>query len=383
MEEEKKVLKISKSLLRKTIILGVLLIIGILLIILRNYKDFCEGYSKTIVRFYCFVFGNISSFFPFSFFEIFVISTVIYAVTWIVFFIRNTKRTGIKKTYHMIMRLMIIIGSVLVIYQGTAGMEYNRQKIDIPQHTKLISNPKDYKQIAMSFLDDFNECASKLEFNEEGSVVRPYGHDTIVQKLIYEFSKYDSDFFHGYTPKAKPMYLTGWFYRMMSITGVTFVPTGEANYNILDTDAFFPFTIAHEMAHMKGAMSEEDAQLTAAYICLNSDDPYIRFSGYDQTIWSLTSLVMATNVESDLNEFYANVDSRIYRNNAYVNQYWKDHGTFRKIADWLNDLYLKFNQDNGTVSYSDNIDVGQEKEEYVVYSYSRYQALYMWMYLDK
>lgn len=383
MEKAKRVRKISTPLLRKTIILGSLLIIAILLIILRNYKDICEGYSRTVVRFYCLVFGNISSFFPFSLFEIFVIATIIYAITWIVFFIRNTKRKGIKNSYHMIMRLGIIVGSILVIYQGTAGMEYNRQPLDIPQHTQLIDNPKDYKTIADKYTADFNYCASQLQFNEEGSVVKPYGNDTLIETLIKEYSKYESDYFHRYTPKAKPMYLTGWFYRMMSISGVTFIPTGEANFNVLDTDAFTPFTIAHEIAHMKGAMSEEDAQLTAAYICLNSDDPYIRFSGYDQTFWSLSSLVMATNVESDLTEFYANVDSRIYKNNAYVNKYWKDHGVFAKISDWINDLYLKFNQDNGTVSYSDNIDVVHEKEEYVVRSYSRYQALYMWMYLDK
>lgn len=384
MEEEIKTKKISTSLLRKTIVLGALLLIGILLIILRNYKDFCENYSKTFVRFYSLVFGTISSFFPFSIFELFVIGTLVYAIAWIVFFIRNTKRYGIKKSYHMIMRLGIIVGSILVLYQSTAGMQYNRYPPDIPQHKQLIENPKDYKDIAMSFLDDFNYCASTLEFNEEdGSIVMPYGRDTLVENLRAEFAKLDSDYYHEYTPKAKPMYLTGWFYRMMSISGVTFLPTGEANYNSLETTTFLPFSIAHEMAHMKGAMSEEDAQLTAAYICLNSKDTYIRYSGYGQTIWSLTSLVMATNEEKDLDEFYAKVDSRIYRNNAYVNKYWKDHGVFRKIADWLNDLYLKFNQDNGTVSYSDNIDVVHEKEEYVVHSYSRYQALYMWMYFDK
>ena len=84
-------LKISKPLLRKTIILLSLILILVFFFLARNYRDFAENYSKTVVRFYSVVFGHISSFFPFSLFEVFVIATIIYAIAWIVFFIRNTR----------------------------------------------------------------------------------------------------------------------------------------------------------------------------------------------------------------------------------------------------------------------------------------------------
>lgn len=373
----------DKSLFRKVIILLSLLIILLIFLLLRNYRDFCEGYSKTFVRFYEFVFGHIASFFPFSLFELFVIGTVIYAVAWIVFFILKTKRTGIKNSYHMILRLFVIVTSVMTLYQATAGIEYCRYEADIPQHHELIKDTKEYKEICMSFVDDFNYCASQLTFNEEGSVVKPYTDEELIRKLELEYEKLDSDYFHKYTPKAKPMYFTGWFYRAMSISGVSFVPTGEPNYNVLNPDAYQPFTIAHEMAHAKGAMPEEEANLVAAYICLNSDDPYIRYSGYDVCFWSLETLVMATNVKQDLDDFYEAIDDNIYRNNNYEYDYWKNHATFEKIADWVNDIYLKFNDDVGTVSYTDNIDTTQTETEFIINSYSRYQALFMWMYFDK
>ena len=376
-------LKISKALLRKTIILLSLVLILILLFLARNYRDFCESYSQTVVRFYSIVFGHISSVFPFSLFEVFVIATIIYGITWIVFFIRNTKRNGIKNSYHMILRLGIIVLSIATLYQGTAGIEYARKDVEIPLHTKLIDNPKDYREICFSFLDDFNYCASQLEFREDGSVVAPYTDDITVYKLEDEFKKFDSDYFHSYTPKAKPMYFTSWAYRALSISGVSFVPSVEANFNVLNPDAHKPFTIAHELAHAKGAMPEEWANLTAAYICLNSEDPYIRYSGYNVAFWSLGSLVQATNVPEDLTEFYQKVNPNIYRNNNYENKYWRDHAIMEKISDWINDLYLKINNDKGTVSYSDNVDVVKEKTEYVVKSYSRYQALFMWIYFDK
>ena len=384
MEKEKKGFKINKALLRKSIVLLSLLVILIILLILRNNRDFCEFYSRSFVRAYNFVFGHISSFFPFSLFELFVIGTAIYAVTWIVFFIINTKKTGIKNSYHMILRAAIIALSIGTLYQAIAGMEYGRKQVDIPLHYQLIDNPKDYKDICFSFVDDFNYCASQLEYAENGSVISPYSDDILVRNIMEEYKKLDSDYFHEYTSLCKPMYLTGWLYRAMSISGVTFVPSGEANYNVLDPDGFLPFTIAHELAHAKGAMLEENANLVAAYICLNSDDPYIRFSGYNETIWSLGSLVLATNNSNDYGEFYHKVDPRVYANNTYENQYWRDHAFFDKIGEWFNDWYLKLNNDEGTISYTDNIDVEEDEEhEYIVKSYSRYQALYMWLYFDK
>ena len=306
MEETKradqKSLKISKALLVKTIILGALILLFVMFVLLANCRDFCESYSKTFVKFYIIVFGHISSFFPFSIFELFVVGTAIYLVAWIVFFIRKTIKTGIKNSYHMIMRLLIILFSVLTVYQGTAGMQYSRKEISIPMRTKLEENPEVYKEVAYHFLDDFNYCASQLTFNEKGSVEMPYSRDTLVTNLEVEFDKFNSDYLYNYTPKAKPMYQTSWLYTMMSITGVSFIPTGESNYNMIIPDAYLPFTIAHEMAHTKGVMPEESANLVAAYICLNSEDPYIRYSGYDTAFWSLPTFIMAQNEDGAINE---------------------------------------------------------------------------------
>ena len=383
MKKAKTGIKIDKHLFSKLIILGSLLLILIVLLLLRLSQSFCEGYSRTFVRFYFYVFGHISSTFPFSFFELFVYGTIVYAVAFVVFFIINTKKTGIKKSYHMLLRLAIIALSIGVTYQATAGMEYARDPVDIPLHHQLIENPKDYREICFKFMDEFNECAAQMQYREDGSLIMPYDRTQLIENLKKEYEKLDSDYFHSYTPTAKPMLYTGWLYRALSISGVSFAPTGEGNYNILTPDAALPFTIAHELAHAKGAMPEEDANLVAAYICINSEDPYIRFSGFNETIWSLGSLVLATNNKQDLNDFYDMVNPNIYYNNGYENDYWEKHAVFDKISDWFNDLYLKFNNDVGTISYTDDIDVIHTETEYVVHSYSRYQALYMWFYFDK
>lgn len=383
MEEKSEVRKFPRCLIVKLSIIFTLILFFVALKILANNEDFCEKYSSTFLRFYSIVFGAISSFFPFSLFEIFLILTILYGILWIFFFIKNTRKTGIKKSYHTILRLMVIILSITTLYQATAGMEYGRKFPDIPQHTELIKDKNEYKKICETYLEDFNYCASQLLFKENGDIDSKYTHSQLETLIRKEFEKLDSSYFHDCNVRAKPLYLTSWAYRMCSITGVSFIPSVEANYNTLNTTAHLPFTIAHEIAHVKGAMPEEYANIVAAYICLNSDDPYIRFSGHNVAFWSLADLIKATNDKNDENELYAKLDDAIYESNAYQHDYWEKHGLLEKFADWVNDLYLKSNNDQGTVSYSDNIDVVVTPTEYEINSYSRYQALYLWMYYDK
>lgn len=364
-------------------IIFTLILLFVVFKILANNRYFCENYTNSVLKVYSIIFGSISSFFPFSLFEIFLILNIAYVIIWIVFFVIGSNKYGIKKTYNMILRLVIVALSIVTIYQMTAGISYGREFPDIPQHNELIDDPQDYRKICMKFIDDFNDCASKLEYDENGSVVKPYSDDILVMKIQHEFNSLDSEYFYKFDSKVKPMYLTSWAYRMCSISGFSFIPFGEANYNFLNNDSYLPFTIAHEMAHARGAMPEEYANITAAYICLNSDDPYIRFSGHNVALWSLDSFIRATNNDNYISEFYQKIDSRIYKNNEYQNNYWEEHAQLQKFGNWINDLYLKSNNEKGTVSYTDNIDVVVTPTEYKISSYSRYQALYLWFYYDK
>lgn len=383
MDKENRSTKISKSLIIKIAVLLTLIFVFIIFKILANNEYFCDSFSKTFVRLYCIIFGSISSFFPISIFELFLISTIVYSILWIIFFIRNTIKTGIKKSYQKILRLLIIVMSIITVYQCTAGVEYGRSFPDIPQHNNLIEDKEEYKNICFDFIDDFNACAEQLDFAENGSLIKPYTDDILIAKLQAEYKRLNSDYFHNFTVRAKPLYQTSWAYLMLSISGVTFIPTGEANYNVLCNDSHLPFTIAHEMAHAKGAMPEEYANIVAAYICLNSSDPYIRYSGYNNTISSLLPFIRATNNKEYEEEFSKRIDENIYRDMIFQRDYWTKYAVLEKISNWINDLYLKSNNDNGVVSYQDNIDVDVTPVEYKINSYSRYQALYLWLYYDR
>jgi len=376
----------KKKFYSSLITLGSILFTLGLLFILRLSKDFSEFWSRTISRVEQYIAHTIFGWLPFSAFELFIWFIIILIITFLVLLIRHLVRFGLRGSSKYYLNFSIIISLILLVYMGTAGMEYNRYPVDIPQHTELIDDVNIYKEMAMHYQKDYNEISKTLEYDNNGMLIRPYSNKKMNEIMKEEFHKLDdSKYFTKITPSGKHMVMWGWLYRELQITGIAFAPLGEPNINQLCTPGEYPFTLAHEIAHTKGIIREEDANLVAAYICLNSSDPYLRYSGYVWTISSLASLVRCTNVEQDYKDFQYGFSKECVLDSHARYDYWQKHDLLGKFSDWLNNLYLYIQGDKGTESYSDNIDIHEDTSthEYKVSSYSRYQALYLWMYLDK
>lgn len=374
---------------KKTRIISLCVMVGVFLILffLRYIPGYAEGYTRTITRFFQVIDGTLFSWIPFSLFEIIVILIVISVILWIVFFILHTVKKGIKNSYIRIVDLGIVISSCLVLYAATVAPNYKRDPIDIPLQSELISDTNEYYIIGKYYQNDFNELANHFQFNEDGSMVRPYSYSEINYLMKEEYKKLDSDYYLSNTFNAKPMYILSWLYSQLQITGVTFPITGEPNFNIDAPTADLPFTIAHEIAHTKGVMREEDANLLAAYICLNSENEYLRYSGYLTSYFSLYSLVQATNIDDLYTDFCKSLSPIIIKNINFINNYWKTHDLFGSISRFFNDIYLMLSQSNTTEAYEDHEDTSSREEGgkiiYQVNSYSPYQALLIKHYIDK
>ena len=237
------------------------------------------------------------------------------------------------------------------------------------------------KSIAQYFLDDFNDCSSKLEYKENGEVISPYSLGEIQKILVKEYDKLDNPYLMKYTTSLKPL-MTSFLFRELNITGITFGITGEANINTLSTASEIPFTCAHELAHTKGVMQEREADYLAAYITLNSDDYFLRYSGYMFSFYRLLSIADYTGNSGDYSELSGQISPKIKANSTYINKYWKDHDMLAKFEDWLNNLYLKNNGvEEGTANYGDSSPVVDEEEKKIT-SLSNYQKIYFKIYYD-
>lgn len=359
--------------------LGGLFLLFFLLFGLRYITSVSEFWTTTIGRSYQTVVGFITSLIPISFLELFILAVIAYVVCWIIFFVIKTKKEGFKKSSVKIVNAFLVLFSILTIYMGTAGMAYHRKPLELKlQETSSITN-EDYYEISIWAIDKLNECVSNLEFDENGSVKRPYSNSELYSKIKDEYAKIDSNYLTKFTAKPKQLLLFGWLYTEMNVSGVSFLPTGEANYNQNVPNIDIPFVIAHEIAHTKGVMNETEANDVAMYVCMNSSDPYLQYSALCNAYESIEPMAMTANDDTKMNDFFVRLDDKVWRDFAYSNDFWSRHTFFKDVSEWFNDLYLKIFGSQTTDAYIDHTDSGtviiDDKPKFVLNSLSPYQKI--------
>lgn len=362
---------------------GFLAVILSVLLILRTDSKVAEWMAANLSRGYISLLSRITSVFPFSLYETFIYLVIIGGIalvtTAIVFF---CKKKALRAVTYLLAILLIGL-TVGDLYTFSAGFAYYRDEVDVPQYTEqyLMKQQRDeILAIASFMIDDFNALSDKMTRDEDGKTVSPYSNKQLSDKLKEEYKRLDSDYFSSFTPSAKVI-TSKKIMTNMHITGVFFAPFGEANVNPLTPAAEMPVTMAHEMAHAKGVMREDDANLVAYWLTLTSDDDYIRYSGYYECYYRIMSIVSYYDGlmnENNSGDIGGKMDKAIRTEMSLNNKFWSEYTLFDKITDTLNDLYLKLQgQNKGTDSYYEPVippgdivvpgDDGEDKVEPVYF----------------
>jgi len=129
--------------------------------------------------------------------------------------------------------------------------------------------------------------------------------------------------------------------------------TGEANYNRELPGSGLPHAIAHEKAHQRGIVSEDEANFFGFLACIHSRDAYVRYSGYlfaqQQLLWELRRMDpdKARNIAA---QRARGVQRDIEENIRFVARH---RGALSNIQSAAIDTYLKANRAPGGIqSYS-------------------------------
>jgi hypothetical protein len=376
----KKLIKNNLSIFIRLIILIVLIGFIITFTLLQTNTDFAEWWTRNISRFYQFIVGISVKHLSFSVTEIFflllVIGTVILLVTLIFDFVKKRINAGISK----ITTISLIYLSLVFVYIASTSLAYYRAPLAIDLYEEKVDKSEFYN-IIKYYLDDFNKCSENLSYDDNGALIMPYSSDKLNENLEKEYEKLTNPYFSSFTTYCKPM-LSSFLYVEFQITGVTFGVLGEANYDVYMTSAEYPFTFAHEMAHAKGVMRENDAQMVAAYICLNSEDYFIRYSGYIYTFNSLMNLARYTGNKGDYSELYNQINHNILNNYKQISDYWDKHDFLSDFAEFWNNLYLNIFGSDTTDSYQDPPAVVDPDTQEIT-KFSNYQKLYFEQYFSK
>lgn len=368
------------SLKKKLIILssvsgGLLLLLLIMLWVRTLSPAFSEWVCRYIARPWIYVFGHISSIFPFTIYEFCLIALILGGITLIVLAIIGLVHKRGYKVLTGLFAVVIFVLSALNVYTLIAGFSYYRPAAPVPESEREYES-REVTEMVRYFLDDYNSLAEKVVRDKAGNAVSPYTLDELSGVLQKEYARLGGDYYYAYTPRAKGI-LNSWAMTLNNITGCAFLPFGEPGVNRQTPPSDLPQTMAHEMAHTKGVMREGEANFVSYYLLLTSKDDYLRYCGYFSIFYSLLPAVNAdSSVKDDYREIVDSISPLIRTETANSVKFWTEKSkqpgfagfinrVSEKIGDFMNDLFLKSNgADNGSGSYSDKVSDGGAQEDY-------------------
>ncbi len=359
---------------KRTWILVLFPITLLILLIVKNNtyvaeNIFAKGIYKTISQ----VISLITGIVPFSIMELMVISIpVLFLVSIIMMIVRLLKsvRSRDGKFTYLLTIYGINIGCVISIafflFMILGGVNYYRYPfsfisgLEVRKSTiEELYEVTDYlareassvrTELEKSGIEDENGVIhyTDLELKDLGNVLRK------------EFLEASNEYpvFSGYYGKFKPVYFSKFMSRM-EITGIYWPFTVEANVNVHASEYSIPVTIAHEMAHQRGFMREDEANFIAYLICKRSDNLQLQYSGI------MLGLSYASNqlykYDKDLyNKVIDNYNEGMLADLREEYYYWKqfEDTVISTISNNMNDSYLKANnQSDGVKSYGRMVDL--------------------------
>ena len=332
-------------------------IINIISIFSVSFSDF---FNNTIAAFFRFLLAKITNIFPFSFAEI----LIIISPAVIVFLFRLLYRYCKKGKIYVCRFFAVFISSVTVFYSLfvlTFACGYRGTSLDNKLGlTRSDVSASELAQTLSIVIAGLNDCAHLTEYGSDDLSVMPYSFRELSDKLNEEYKSFasENDFIKNYKSNVKSVILSEPM-TYTHISGVYTFFTGEANVNVNYPDFTLPFTMAHEMAHQRGIAREDEANFIAFLLCVQSEDIYIRYSGYLGIFDYLTSALS----RADKNLYYQTIESVrseiIAEQIAYSDFFDKYRDSVvADISGSINNSYLiSQGQSAGTKSYGLVVDL--------------------------
>lgn len=244
-------------------------------------SDFANFWSDNISSVLRAFTAHLTSFFPFSLAETIVISSPIILVCVIVYAVRAAQR-GNRYLVRCVTGMLSILLLVYSVFVFNFGVSYRTDTLDkrLGIDREKVSGEELYETISI-VIDKLNSLVDDVIIVQDKGSLRPYSHDETVKLCTEAYEKLSDEY--GFIQKlnapVKEIMLSS-IMTYTHISGVYTFFTGEANLNTNYPYFVNVYTTAHEMAHQRGVARENEANFIAYLVCINSDDPYMQYSGY-------------------------------------------------------------------------------------------------------
>ena len=346
-----------------TVILALVTFMAVMLILASICTPFADFYVGTVYP----VLMNISaipSLLPISLGEIIIIALVAVLIIGVIVFaplmiILKTKRRTVLKIYARVISactvaiMLPMTLNCLMMYKASSFSEKYFAQANVDEELSI----EVYKMLA----EKLNELENQVLRDEHGFFVLSDDlHENAKQSMKNISGEYEQ--LEGFYPNPKPIINSFWL-SQESLTGIFLPFTLEANYNKDMCDINKPFTVCHELAHLKGVISEDEANFIAFIACINSQSVDFQYCGY---LSAMEYFLSYTNVSEIC--FGVMIDDDVWNDmfRFLPETYWEENEekeiipteVVETVADVANDTYLKINgEEEGVETYSKMVDL--------------------------
>lgn len=347
---------------RKRFVTGSILFAAglILMFISRISRSFAQWYSVRVYLLWVNVTGRLMGAFAFSVSEVLLYAVLLFIIlTFLRLVGKAVKKSAGRKDFLIWGgRLYIFAGALFFLYMLNCGVNYHRESFSESSGIEIGSyTAEDLKNVCLWLTEEVNSRSGSV--TRDGQGIMQLKEKNVNQKAARAMRRLGEDYpeLEGFYPAPKGL-LFPWILSVQQLTGIYSPFTVEANYNSGIVDYNIPFTMCHELSHLRGFMQEEEANFIAFLACSRSEEICFQYSGYlmgwkycmnmlykaDYDAWEQVRAHLSQDVEPDLEA-----------NREFWDQY---DGRIAEAANKVNDTYLKANaQSEGVQSYNKMVDL--------------------------
>ena len=215
--------------------------------------------------------------------EVFFALMVIWFTLWSLWYLRRSFRRE-TRLYHVVkvffLQILWAMGILVPLFLALWGLNY--QRLPLAETSAFDRSPTragELESIGLQIVSGVNSNYDLARGANERPT--PPARDALYKAIEQAFQNEPliGDAGRGAFSDPKSLRLS----RLTSWAGVSgfYIPfTGEVTFNA-DVPAFdLPMVIAHHKAHQRGYAREDEANFIGYIACVNSTEPYVRYSGY-------------------------------------------------------------------------------------------------------
>lgn len=255
-------------------------------------------------------------------------------------------------------RLLISLNIGYLVYQLSWGMLYFQPPIIrlLPTDEPTINEAK---SLAIKYLHRCKTTRQQAPENHDG-VFMITDFNALEQEILNLQTSIPSPILHGKNPEKISNFKPSLFGNIMNFSGILgyYNPfTTEAQYNAHLPHTYIPFTLSHESAHQLGYAREQEANFIGYLIGKDSKNISLKYS---TEYFVLKSLIryLAAHDEAFVKNILENYSPKMKRDAQYEKLFFQKHqGVLDDFFAFTNDLFLKSNQQEGSVTYSYFVDL--------------------------